>query len=416
LSGRGFWKAGHSPTLVAAFLYFDVSFMVWVLLGPLGPFIGEALKLSATERGFMTALPLLGGSLFRPILGMLADRIGGRKTGMLGMALTLFPLLLGWQFASRLEHLFALGFLLGIAGASFAVALPLAGGWYPPEYQGLAMGIAGAGNSGTLLATLFAPRLAQAYGWEAVLGLAAIPVCAVWLLFSVMAKDSPKTRPVARLSDYASVLRDPDTRWFCFLYSLTFGTFVGLASFLTGFFHDQYGLSRVRAGDFTTAVVLAGSFLRPVGGMLSDKIGGYKLLLVLLMAIGCCLGFIGLQPTLPLALLLLILATAMLGMGNGAVFQLVPQRFPESVGLVTGIVGAAGGIGGFLLPSLLGVIKDQTGQYSLGFLFFALAFFTGAVSLLRLGSSWSKSWRPASVERAGIFCYRTWKKGLSEAA
>ena len=414
---RGFWKAGHNPTLISAFLYFDVSFMVWVALGPLGPFIGEALKLSATEKGLMTAIPLLGGSLFRPVLGMLADRIGGRKTGLIGLALTLLPLLLGWQFASRLEHLFALGLLLGIAGASFAVALPLASGWYPAEYQGLAMGIAGAGNSGTLLATLFAPRLAEAYGWQAVLGLATIPVCAVWLLFAAMAKDSPRKRPVARLADYAAVLRDSDTAWFCFLYCLTFGTFVGLASFLTVFFNDQYGLTKVRAGDFTTVVVLAGSFLRPVGGMLSDKIGGYKLLLALLMAVGCCLNAVGTQPAFPVALFLFALGMAMLGMGNGAVFQLVPQRFPESVGLVTGIVGAAGGIGGFLLPSLLGVIKDRTGQYGLGFQFFGVTFFAGAVSLLRLGSYWRKSWHPDSVERAGIFCYRSsLKKSLSEAA
>src|SRR5260370_5358170 len=175
------------------------------------------------------------------------------------------------------------------------------------------MGIAGAVNSGMLLAPLFAPRLAQAYGWNGVLGLAAIPGCAVWLLFSLMAKESAKTRPVARLSDYESVLRDPDTRWFCFLYSLTFGVFVGLASFLTGFFHDQYGLSRVRAGDFTTFVVLAGSFLRPVGGMLSDKIGGYMLLLVLLMAIGCCLGCLGLQAARPVALLPAVLRASNLG-------------------------------------------------------------------------------------------------------
>src|SRR6266568_425908 len=308
-----FRKAGHTPSLVAAFLYFDVSFMAWVLLGPLGPFIAETYKLSATQKGFLVALPLLAGSFFRPILGVLGDVLGPRRAGMVGLTVTLAPLVIGWRFASSLHSFYLIGFLLGIAGASFAVALPLAGTWYPPEYQGLAMGIAGAGNSGTLLATLFAPRLAQAFGWNAVLGLAAIPVCAVWLLFSLMAKDSPKKRPVARLSDYASVLRDPDTRWFCFLYSLTFGVFVGLASFLTGFFHDQYGLSRVRAGDFTTFVVLAGSFLRPVGGMLSDKIGGYKLLLVLLMAIGCCLGCIGIQPALPLAMVLLVLGTAMLG-------------------------------------------------------------------------------------------------------
>ncbi len=416
MTTRGFWKAGHNPTLAAAFLYFDVSFMVWVLLGPLGPFIGEALHLSATEKGFMTAIPLLGGSLFRPLFGALADRIGGRKTGLLGLALTLLPLLLGWQQAHRLEHLFAIGLLLGIAGASFAVALPLAGAWYPPEYQGLAMGIAGAGNSGTLLATLFAPRLAQAFGWPAVLGLAALPVCVVWVLFAVMAKDSPRKRVAAGLSDYVFVLRDRDTGWFCFLYSLTFGTFVGLASFLTVFFNDQYRLTKVQAGDLTTLIVLAGSFLRPFGGMLSDRIGGYRLLLALLTAIAGCLAGMATLPALPLAFLLLVVATALLGMGNGAVFQLVPQRFPETVGLVTGIVGAAGGIGGFLLPSFLGVVKDRTGQYSLGFLFFSLAFCLGAVSLLQLGSRWTRTWLPDSVERAGVFCYRSWKKGPSEAA
>ncbi len=183
MSLRGFRKAGHPPTLVAAFLYFDVSFMVWVILGPLGPFIGEAYKLSAAQKGFLAAVPLLGGSFFRPILGWSTERFGGRRTGLMGLMVTVIPLLLGWKVASGFPALLALGLLLGVAGASFAAALPLAGAWYPPEQQGLVMGIAGAGNSGSLLSTLFAPRIAQAIGWQNVLGLAIIPVAAVWILF-----------------------------------------------------------------------------------------------------------------------------------------------------------------------------------------------------------------------------------------
>src|SRR5688572_20312366 len=186
----GFARAGHLPTLIAALLYFDVSFMIWVLLGPLAPFLREDLGLSATEQGLLTAIPLLGGSLFRPVLGFVADRIGGRRTGLLGLMLTLIPLFLAWRVASTPAHFYTLGLLLGIAGASFAVALPLASRWYPPEYQGLAMGIAGAGNSGTLVATLFAPRLAERFGWEMTFGLAMLPVVAVLAVFALLAKDS----------------------------------------------------------------------------------------------------------------------------------------------------------------------------------------------------------------------------------
>ena len=405
----GFHRAGHTPTLIAAFLYFDVSFMIWVLLGPLGPFIGEELRLTATQKGFLIATPLLGGSLFRPFLGVLADRIGGRRTGLLGLGLTLVPLLAGWRFAGRLDQLLLVGLLLGVAGASFAVALPLAGGWYPPEYQGLAMGIAGAGNSGTLLATLFAPRLAQAFGWRSVFGVAMLPVCVAAVVFALLARDSPRRRAALEWRDYAAAFREADTGWFCLLYSLTFGGFVGLASFLTVFFHEQYHVSKIQAGDFTSMAVLAGSFLRPVGGLLSDRMGGYRLLLVLLTGAGLGLAGIGFLPSAGAALLLAIAITGMLGMGNGAVFQLVPQRFPKQVGLLTGLVGAAGGLGGFLLPSVLGAVKDRTGQYGWGFLLGAAAVLAGAAVLLRLGSRWQGTWPPVAVKRAGIFCYRSLK-------
>jgi NNP family nitrate/nitrite transporter-like MFS transporter len=403
---QGFLSAGHMPTLLAALLYFDVSFMTWVLLGPLAPFLREDLGLSATQQGLVTAIPLLGGSLFRPVLGTLGDRIGGRRAALIGMVLTIVSLVVGWRFASTVEHLYAIGLFLGIAGASFAVALPLASRWYPPQYQGLAMGIAGAGNSGTLLATLFAPRLAERVGWEATMGLAALPIVVVFGLFAWIAKDSPAPRTRTSFADYGAALRESDTMWLSFLYSLTFGGFVGLASFLTTFFHEQYGVSRVAAGDFTTIVVVAGSFLRPVGGWLSDRVGGYRLLVGLLAAAGICLGVVAMAPGVGVAVAVLGVGMGLLGMGNGAVFQLVPQRFPERIGLITGVVGAAGGLGGFFLPTLLGTVKDLTGHYTVGLIAVAAAFGLGTLVLLELGAYWSARWAPAAVQRTGVYSYR----------
>jgi NNP family nitrate/nitrite transporter-like MFS transporter len=407
----GFLASGHLPTLVAALLYFDVSFMVWVLLGPLAPFLGDELGLTATQQGMLVAVPLLGGSLFRPLLGLLGDRVGGRRAGLLGLVLTVAPLLLGWKAAHTLAHFYAIGLMLGIAGASFAVALPLASRWYPPQYQGLAMGIAGAGNSGSLVATLAAPRLAQRFGWAATFGLMLLPVVLTLAAFAMMAKDSPGERPRQRWRDYAALLREPDTLWFSFLYALTFGGFVGFTSFLTTFFHDQYQVSKVTAGDVTTLVVVAGSLLRPVGGWLSDRVGGYRLLLGLMAAVSGCLVASATLPPLPLMIAILFMALGCLGMGNGAIFQLVPQRFADRMGLVTGLVGAAGGLGGFFLPSMLGAVRDASGSYGYGMLLLSAAFGAGALALLQLGSRWSSRWHPEVVRRSGIFCWRGVMRG-----
>lgn len=407
MTRTGFLKSGHFPTLVASLLYFDISFMTWVLLGPLAPFLHDALHLTATQQGLLTAIPLLGGSIFRPVMAILADRIGGRRAAIVGMLLTLVPLALGWRVAHTLPQFYAIGLFLGVAGASFAVALPLASKWYPPEYQGLAMGIAGAGNSGTLLATLAAPRLAEHFGWSATFGFAMLPMLAVFIAFFFLAKDSPNHGSAPTLGDYRAVLAERDTLWLSVLYSLTFGGFVGFSSFLTVFFHEQYHLSRVSAGDFTTVVVVAGSLLRPVGGWLSDRIGGYRLLVGLLVGFAACLAAVALVPPLPLALPVLFVGMGMLGMGNGAVFQLVPQRFPARIGLVTGIVGAAGGLGGFFLPTLLGAAKDMTGQYAPGLLLLTAAFLAGSVLLLELGTRWSRQWSPDALRQSGVFSYRS---------
>lgn len=403
---NSFLKSGHIPTLISAFTYFDISFMVWVLFGPITPFIAEQMHLSATQKGLLTAVPLLGGSFFRPVLGLLADRIGGRRAGLTGLSLTLIPLVLGWHFASDLWQLYVVGFLLGIAGASFAVALPLAGRWYPPEHQGLAMGIAGAGNSGTLIATLFGPRLAQHFGWHAVFGMALAPLATVLLLFFFAARNSPRKSPPMAWSGYNQLLRTADTWKLCFLYSLTFGGFVGLTSFLSVFFHDQYHLSKITAGDLTTIVVVSGSFLRPVGGWFADRLGGYRLLLILFLCIAVCLMLVSLLPPIATVVPLLFLTMGMLGMGNGAVFQIAPQRFPKEIELITGIVGAAGGLGGFFLPSALGVLKDMSGSYATGLLAFATIVAGTVALLLEFGNQWNRQWSPNARERTGVFAYR----------
>jgi NNP family nitrate/nitrite transporter-like MFS transporter len=394
---RDFLKAGHPPSLLSAFLYFDVSFMVWVLVGALANSIVADFGLNDAERGFLVAVPILGGALLRLVLGLMTDRLGARRTGLAGLAVTLVPLLLGWLWADSMPRLLLVAVLLGVAGASFAAALPLASRWYPPRYQGLAMGIAGAGNSGTALATFFGPRLAEAYGWHAVFGLALLPVAATLVLFWFCAKDSP-ARPAPRpLADYLAVLRQRDTGWFCLFYAVTFGGFVGLASFLTLFFHDQYQLSRVQAGSFATLCVLAGSCLRPVGGHLADRVGGIRMLVGLYLGVGLLTAGLAALPPLAWGTALMFLTMGLLGMGNGAVFQLVPLRFPRDVGVLTGVVGAAGGVGGFLLPNVLGGLKQLTGSFAGGFLLFALAAAVCSVLMARVG----RQWEGAFVGRGG---------------
>jgi MFS transporter, NNP family, nitrate/nitrite transporter len=394
---RDFRRAGHLPTLICAFLYFDVSFMVWVLIGSLGVSISTQLGLDpvndAAKKGFLVAVPLLGGSLLRLVLGLLTDHIGARRTALLGMMLTTLPLLLGWLWADTYSEVVLVGLMLGVAGASFAAALPLASRWYPPQYQGLAMGIAGAGNSGTALATFFGPLLARSLGWHSVFGLALIPLLLTLCVFALLAKDSPKQPPAKSPRDYAVVLGYADTWWFCLLYAVTFGGFVGLASFLTIFFKDQYfpldaKSGEIYAGYITTLCVVSGSFLRPLGGYLADRFGGIRMLMLLYVGAGMGLLALTSLPPLPAAIVLLFGIMGLLGMGNGSVFQLVPQRFPREIGVITGIVGAAGGIGGFLLPNVLGTLKRTTSSFAPGFAVFALMACLCGIVLWRLRTRW----------------------------
>jgi NNP family nitrate/nitrite transporter-like MFS transporter len=389
-------RAGHWPTLLAAFLYFDVSFAIWSVLGPLANFIADDLSLSVREKGLLVATPLLGGSLCRIVMGALTDRIGPRRAGLAGIAASFLPLAIGWLAADSYRRLLGMALLLGIPGASFAVALPLASRWYPPRHQGLVMGIAGAGNSGTVIAALVMPRLAAAYGWRAAIGLAMPPLAAIGILFVACAQDSPSQPPPRRWHEYGAVLRQLDTLWFALFYSITFGGFAGLASLLGVFFHDQYGVGKVAAGDLTALCVFAGSFMRPLGGWLADRYGGARLLQLLFGVVALLITAIATLPPLATTLTLFVSTLALLGAGNGAVFQLVSQRFHRDIGIVTGLVGAAGGLGGFFLPSLLGVLHDATSSWTTGFAALAAVCLWGMSLLVAVKGTWQLTWAPAA--------------------
>ncbi len=399
-----FWKAGHAPTLFAAFLYFDLSFMVWVMLGPLGVQIAKDLGLDAAQKGLMVATPVLAGALLRIVMGVLVDHLKPKRAGMIGQIIVIVALMCAWYFGVKsYQGVLALGVFLGVAGASFAVALPLASRWYPPEHQGTALGIAGAGNSGTVFAALFAPSLAVAFGWNNVFGLAALPLVLALVVYMLVARDSPNCPEPKPLSEYWKVLRDRDAWWFMFFYSVTFGGFVGLASSLTIYFNTQYGLTPVTAGYFTAACVFMGSMMRPLGGVLADRVGGIKSLSFMYVLAAVFLVIVSFAlPQAWMALAVFVCAMLSLGMGNGAVFQLVPQRFRKEIGVMTGLVGMAGGVGGFYLASSLGYSKQLTGSYQSGFIIFALLALLALIGLSAVKTRWRTTWGAAHLIGARI--------------
>ena len=399
-----FWKSGHTPTLFAAFLYFDLSFMVWYVLGPLGVQIAADLGLTTQQRAMMVATPILAGAILRFLMGFLADRTSPKFAGVLGQVIVIAALSCAWLFGIHsYEQALLLGLGLGFAGASFAVALPLASQWYPAEHQGKAMGIAGAGNSGTVLTALFAPALAAAYGWNAVFGLALIPLVLTLVIFASVARNAPNRPAPKTTADYIKALGDKDSWWFMFFYSVTFGGFLGLASTLPGYFHDQYGFDPVKAGYYTAACVFAGSLMRPLGGALADRVGGIRALLVMYTIASLSIAVVGFNlQSSTLALLFFVIAMLCLGAGNGSVFQLVPQRFHREIGVMTGLIGMAGGIGGFCLTAGLGAIKQATGDYQLGLWLFASLGVLAWFGLLSVKRRWRTTWGSAAMTLARV--------------
>jgi len=417
-----FRKVGHWPTLLSAFLYFDVSFMAWVVLGPLAVYITQELGLSLEEKFSLVAIPILAGAFFRIPLGMWADQIGPKRTGQFAQIIVIGGFVYTWLFGlhSKLE-VELLGIVLGVGGASFAVALPQASRWYPPKYQGIVMGIAGAGNMGVVLDSLFIPTLAENFGWQAVFGFMLIPLVAVFILYSILVKDAPEKRAPVTLANYATVLKDRDTWWFMFFYSITFGGFVGLGNALPLYFTNWYSASGVTAGLMAAFVVFGGSMFRPVGGWLADRIGGLRALQILFSVVALAYITVAFLPQGPApvvgttaaakvtgwaladlpgiawaAVATFTIGAIALGMGNGSVFQLVPLRFRKEIGVMTGLIGAAGGVGGFFLAKALGMSKGMTGGFALGFTIFAGLALFGLIGIMVVKTRWRTTWGAAS--------------------
>jgi len=408
---------GNATTLFMAFLYFDMSFMVWTMLGPLSTEISEALALgghimTAGEKATLLSLPILSGAILRIVLGFGVDKIGAKLTALISQAIVIAALLTAYLQGNEITYnqLLVVALGLGFAGASFAVALPQAGQWYPPKLQGVVLGIAGAGNIGVVIDFLFAPKIAEIWGWESVFGVGAAMAIVVFVAYLFLAKDAPESvykKNPKKLKDYVKLLKDKDTWWFCLFYAVSFGGFVGFAGYMKVYLMNTYqvdmsafGLDflaednvKVIAGYFGALCIFAGAVLRPVGGAIADKIGGVRSLYFFYGTVAL-LAIINATIQLPFAIAIIVLFAIManLGMANGAVFQLVPQRFGKDIGIMTGIVGCAGGLGGTALIKTLGWSKGVFDGYTAGFLIFALVVFVAISGISLVKTRWRTTW------------------------
>jgi NNP family nitrate/nitrite transporter-like MFS transporter len=389
---NAFLAAGHLPTLVAAFLYFCFSCCIWVLNGAMAPFISESFNLSPAQKGLMLSIPIIAGALMRFPLGVLAQYIGRKNAALVEMGLIVAALAFGFGFVDSYDSVLAMGVLLGIAGASFGVALSLGSGWYPAKYKGLAMGIAGAGNSGTVLAVLFAPPLAMHFGWQTVYGIAAVTMLLPMVVMMVCAKEPPD-REHQSLREHVSCLFERDGWAFSLIYIVTFGGFIGLASFLPTYYHDQFKVTKVEAGQLTMLATLMGSAVRVIGGWISDRVGGIYTLTGVLVAVAVALLLCGLAGgSLVVTTLLFMLCFAAMGAGNGALFQLVPLRWPLTTAVAGSMIGEVGALGGGFLPNAMGWSKQLTGSYLWGFVAFTLLALVMLVMLRIVQIRWTRTW------------------------
>jgi NNP family nitrate/nitrite transporter-like MFS transporter len=365
-------KHGATRALFFSTTAFAVSFAVWGLLSALAPTFAQTYRLSATEKSLMIAIPVLLGSLGRLPTGMLADRFGGRRVFAALLIIAAIPAaLIG--LSTSFTQLIILGLFLGLAGTTFSVGVGFTSKWFSSEKQGTALGVFGMGNIGQSIAVFGAPVLAAFVGaWRPVFFIFAAVSLGWGIVFYLFARDATQAAKPKTLVENLSLLKRSPLAWVLSLfYFLTFGGFVALAIYLPTLLRDTFGLTPTDAGARTAGFVVLATLMRPVGGLLADKVGGER---VLLLVFVLCAGFSLLMACawMPVFTIGALGGAATLGLGNGAVFKLVPQLFPKETGTVTGLVGAFGGLGGFFPPLVLGVIRDATGAYTLGFVFLAL--------------------------------------------
>ena len=390
---KAFLKTGHSPTLFAAFLYFSFSCCIWVLNGAMAPFISETFQLTPAQKGLMLSIPIIAGALMRFPLGVLAQYIGRKNATLVEMGLICVAMLFGFFMVHSFNDLLAMGVLLGIAGASFGVALSLGSGSFPPRHKGLAMGLVGAGNIGTAVSVLVAPPLAQAFGWQAVYGFAAAAIALPMLVMILFAQEPPDVDSHASLREHVACLFEKDGWAFSLIYAVTFGGFIGLATFLPTYYFDQFQVSKVQAGQLTMLAAFMGATVRVFGGWISDRWGGINTLTAVLVTVTASLLACGLAGnSLAASTLLFMLCFAALGAGNGALFQLVPLRWPLSTAVAGSMIGEIGALGGGLVPNAMGLSKQYTGSYLWGFVLFAALALLVLLMMRNMQLRWTRTW------------------------
>ncbi len=361
--------------------------------GAMAPFISEQYQLSPAQKGVMLSIPIFAGALMRFPLGVLAQYIGRKSATLVEMGLIMVALLFGYFFVNSYNSLLAMGVLLGIAGASFGVALSLGSGSFPARYKGLAMGLVGAGNVGTAVSVLVAPALAQRFGWQSVYGIAAGAMLLPMLAMIFMAKEPPDVDKHATLKEHVACLFEKDGWAFSIIYAITFGGFIGLTTFLPSYYYDQFGVSKTQAGQLSMLAAFVGAAVRVFGGWLSDHWGGVNTLTGVLAVVAVSLLLCGLAGgSLVGTTLLLMLCFAALGAGNGALFQLVPLRWPLATAVAGSMIGEIGALGGGLVPNAMGMSKQFTGSYFWGFAGFAVCALVVLVMLRAMQIRWTRTW------------------------
>ena len=364
-------EQGSGRNLTLATAAFLLCFSAWGMLAPLAPKLEDSLDLSNTQTSVMIAVPVLLGSLLRIPMGVLTDRFGGRKVFTALLLYCAFPpLLVG--FSDSYEMLLVAGFLLGVSGAAFAVGVPFVSEWYPPARQGQALGLYGIGTAGTAISAWTMPALYDGFSQEAagiIYSLVLLAFAGVWV---VTARNAPDHVP--KKTPYGQVLRSGWRLWqLSLFYFVAFGGFVAMSLYLPKLLTDWFDYSKTSAGARAAGfVIIAALIARPLGGRWADRFGAERVLAVAFFGVG--LDAIGLSwqasdPSIVPVTVFCLSMAFFLGMGAGAVFKLVPTLYPDTKGAVTGIVGAAGGLGGFFPPLVLGVVKDGTGEYTMGFVF-----------------------------------------------
>lgn len=348
------------------------SFVIWSVFSPIAGQIQEQFQLSTIQKSLLIAAPVLLGSILRIPMGIYTDRLGGRRVFTVTMLFLAFPLAAaGWVHSYWLLLLCAL--FIGMAGTTFAISLTYVSRWFPPERQGLVLGLAGLGNLGGAAASYTLPIVFNRYGLPWVFWSLSMMIIVVSIIFWFGAKDLPAPAQRKTFKQSMVVLKDQSTWYLSIFYFLTFGGFVAFGAYLPTFLKELFQLSATDAGLKTAGFVVIATLIRPIGGYMADRVGSRRVLVIVFAGlITTSLIMAGSLDQFATFSASCLAAAALLGIGNGAVFKMVPEVSSGNTGAVTGIVGAAGGVGGFFPPIVLGIIKDISGAYTLGFILLML--------------------------------------------